>query len=276
MRRDLCCVRLSTVARALRLPWIESLARCPLAYLEGLRSEGITRALSELNDIRLDAESKKLGAAAAQAVFYALSLTYRSHNRGRDATLARLSHVVAWQLQFGHVDFLSQELSADTALLADLLRVQQPEENLTGILDAVARNWRAERILTNAVRMEEQIALAALDAATVHLDGQGLERVLKHATHHASGQVKRRASEARSRVGLSTANENTVFPELTARELEILALVAAGRRNSQIAADLSLSAATVKTHVHRILGKLGVDSRMQATLEHQRRTSPLA
>jgi ATP/maltotriose-dependent transcriptional regulator MalT len=261
------------VAEDLRLPWIESLARCPLAYLEGLRSEGITRALSKLNDIRRDAESKKFGVAAAQAVFYALSLTYRSRSRGRDVTLARLSQVVAWQLQFGHVDFLSQELSADTALLADLLRVQQPTENLTGILDAVARNWRAERILTNAVRMEEQIALVTLDAAAAHLDEEGLERLLKHATRHASGQVKRRASEARSRVGLSTANEDTAFPELTPRELEILTLVAAGRRNGQIAADLSLSAATVKTHVHRILGKLGVDSRMQATLEHQRRTS---
>ena len=264
------------LARALQLPWIESLARCPLAYLEGLRSKEIARALSELNAIRRDAESKKLGVAAAQAVFYALSLTYRSQNRGRDVTLARLSQVVAWQLQFGHVDFLSQELSADTALLADLLRVRQPDENLTGILDAVARNWRAEKILTNAVRMEEQIALVALDVAAVHLDAQGLERVLKHATHHASGQVKRRASEARSRVGLWTSNEDTTFPELTERELEILTLVAAGRRNSQIATDLSLSEATVKTHVHRILEKLGVDSRMQATLEHQRRTSPLA
>ena len=263
------------VAKALRLPWIESLARCPLAYLHGLRSDGITRALNELNKIRREAESKKLGAAAAQAVFYALLLTYRHHDRGRDAALVRLSHVVAWQLQFGHVDFLSQELSADTALLADLLRVRQPDENLSGILDAVARNWRAERILTNAVRMEEQIALVALDAATVHLDGQGLERLLKHATHHASGQVKRRASEAKSRVGLSTANEDTAFPELTERELEVLTLVAAGRRNGQIAADLSLSAATVKTHVHRILRKLGVGSRMQATLEHQRRTAPL-
>jgi DNA-binding NarL/FixJ family response regulator len=121
--------------------------------------------------------------------------------------------------------------------------------------------------------MEEQIALVTLDAAAAHLDEEGLERLLKHATRHASGQVKRRASEARSRVGLSTANEDTAFPELTPRELEILTLVAAGRRNGQIAADLSLSAATVKTHVHRILGKLGVDSRMQATLEHQRRTS---
>jgi ATP/maltotriose-dependent transcriptional regulator MalT len=44
---------------------------------------------------------------------------------------------------------------------------------------------------------------------------------------------------------------------LTARELEVLVLVAAGKSNRQIAAELYLSVGTVKTHVHAISGKLG-------------------
>jgi predicted ATPase/DNA-binding CsgD family transcriptional regulator len=50
---------------------------------------------------------------------------------------------------------------------------------------------------------------------------------------------------------------------LSARELEVARLVASGLSNPAIAAELFLSAATVKTHVSHILGKLGLESRVQ-------------
>ena len=51
---------------------------------------------------------------------------------------------------------------------------------------------------------------------------------------------------------------------LTRRELEVLSLVAAGRSNDEIAAELFLSRATVKTHLVHIFDKLGVQSRTAA------------
>jgi DNA-binding NarL/FixJ family response regulator len=50
---------------------------------------------------------------------------------------------------------------------------------------------------------------------------------------------------------------------LTARELDILDLVAAGRSNQEIAAELAITYATAKTHVSRILTKLGMRDRAQ-------------
>jgi DNA-binding NarL/FixJ family response regulator len=54
--------------------------------------------------------------------------------------------------------------------------------------------------------------------------------------------------------------------ELTSRELDVLRLVAAGKPNKQIAAELAISERTARTHVSRILRKLGLSSRTQAAL----------
>lgn len=54
--------------------------------------------------------------------------------------------------------------------------------------------------------------------------------------------------------------------ELTEREMEVLLLLARGLTNEQMGERLFLSPATVKSHVTRILGKLGVRSRVQAVI----------
>jgi DNA-binding NarL/FixJ family response regulator len=53
---------------------------------------------------------------------------------------------------------------------------------------------------------------------------------------------------------------------LTSRELEVLRLVGAGAANKAIAAELGISERTARTHVSKILGKLGLSSRTQAAL----------
>jgi DNA-binding NarL/FixJ family response regulator len=54
--------------------------------------------------------------------------------------------------------------------------------------------------------------------------------------------------------------------ELTSRELDVVRLVAADEPNKQIAAELGISERTARTHVFRILRKLHLSSRTQATL----------
>jgi len=53
-------------------------------------------------------------------------------------------------------------------------------------------------------------------------------------------------------------------PQLTPREREVLAAVATGRSNAEIAAALHIGEATVKTHLLRVFAKLGVDDRTAA------------
>ncbi len=60
--------------------------------------------------------------------------------------------------------------------------------------------------------------------------------------------------------------EQPLVAELSARELEVLKLLAVGADNGAIAKGLQLSASTVKTHVSNVLEKLGVENRIQAAV----------
>jgi DNA-binding NarL/FixJ family response regulator len=74
--------------------------------------------------------------------------------------------------------------------------------------------------------------------------------------------VTRRLLE-RVATGLRPPDDTTRLEVLTDREREVLALVAAGLTNEEIAERLVVSPLTAKTHVSRILTKLGARDRVQ-------------
>jgi len=110
----------------------------------------------------------------------------------------------------------------------------------------------------------EEIALAirAVHAGQTHLDPAVQARLIDLTTATAAGpgaDVGLLAGAASSRPPPGELPDG-----LTAREGEVLTLIAAGRSNAEIAAALVLSHATVKTHVNRIFAKTGARDRAQA------------
>src|SRR5215467_405099 len=78
--------------------------------------------------------------------------------------------------------------------------------------------------------------------------------------------VTRRLIEAFARRPPETTPSPSRLAALTARERDVLLLIARGRSNAEIAAALFLSEATVKTHVGNLLAKLGLRDRVQAVI----------
>jgi DNA-binding NarL/FixJ family response regulator len=78
--------------------------------------------------------------------------------------------------------------------------------------------------------------------------------------------VTRRLVERFVRRPPADAVREQEFADLTERELEVLTLIARGLSNAEIGEQLFLSEATVKTHVTRILSKLGLRDRVQAVV----------
>jgi DNA-binding NarL/FixJ family response regulator len=78
--------------------------------------------------------------------------------------------------------------------------------------------------------------------------------------------VTRMLIEAFTRRPPAMAPSPTALASLTSRERDIVRLIARGRSNAEIAADLVVSEATVKTHVGHVLAKLGLRDRIQAAI----------
>ena len=104
-------------------------------------------------------------------------------------------------------------------------------------------------------------------------EGARMQALLRHAlrTSGAASYAQRLLSVFDSRVRPESASARPVVTglaalaePLTARELEILRLVAEGLRNQEIADRLVISLATVKRHIANTYGKLGVDHRTEA------------
>lgn len=90
------------------------------------------------------------------------------------------------------------------------------------------------------------------------LKGMPFDELLQsiYAVHNGESRIPSQVAEKLA--------ERDDSEQLTPRELHVLERIVAGRANKDIAADLSISEATVKTHINNLLSKLGVVDRTQA------------
>jgi DNA-binding NarL/FixJ family response regulator len=135
----------------------------------------------------------------------------------------------------------TRALAPEIAVL--VLTTYADDASLLPALRAGARGY----LTKDAGGEEIERAIRALHAGQTHLDPAIQRRLIELATEPA----------AAPRTG---SGED----DLTAREAEVLTLIAAGLSNAEIAAKLVVSGATVKTHVNRIFAKTGVRDRAQA------------
>ncbi|WP_166351918.1 response regulator [Phytoactinopolyspora limicola] len=96
-------------------------------------------------------------------------------------------------------------------------------------------------------------------------DGVVAPEVTRRVLAHFVAPATPADADAASADAAST-NARALVAALTPRERDVLAALGAGMSNHQIAADLVITEATAKTHVSRILAKLGCASRVQAAI----------
>ena len=110
----------------------------------------------------------------------------------------------------------------------------------------------------SVTKMRPQLDAPALSAHWAEGQAMTLEQAIGYAFRNAG------ASSFESGKSSSKTDHLTAAATLSEREVEVLRLVARGLSNRAIASELVVSLGTVKTHVHNVCGKLGVDSRTLA------------
>jgi len=225
----------------------------------------LTAALTEAGD--LDAAERSCAAGLA-----------RARDVGDLQNLATgLMHSVILDLRAAR----SQEAAAHLRELLEVAaRTGSPIDALNG-LDCCGHLCAATGRFAEAVTVwAAYAALLQQDGFTdVPMDSARRDEPLRRA-RQALGAVRARASQARgAAMSLATATEYalmfaTVGPQrsapsamrgLSARERELVTLVARGRTNTQIAAELFISVRTVSSHLDRIRDKTGARRRTDLT-----------
>jgi DNA-binding NarL/FixJ family response regulator len=163
---------------------------------------------------------------------------------------------------------LAQALKPDVILM-DL---RMPGLDGVAAITELARRGVAARVLVLTTYDTDSDVLAAIEAgATGYLlkDAPRAElvRAVRAAANGEAVLAPSVAARLMSRVRAPGGASAHAEESLSARELEVLELVAAGNTNRETAARLFISEATVKTHLLHIYEKLGVSDRAAAVAE---------
>jgi DNA-binding NarL/FixJ family response regulator len=164
----------------------------------------------------------------------------------------------------------SRQLSADVVLMD----IRMPGLDGIAATRAVTADPRPPKVLIlTTFDLDEYVYEAMRAGASGFLLKDVSPAELVHAIHVVvAGEallaptIVRRLVEEFLNRPLHTPERRGAFADLTDRETEVLVLLARGLSNAEIADQLYLSAATVKTHVARVLTKLGVRDRVQAVI----------
>jgi two-component system NarL family response regulator len=141
-----------------------------------------------------------------------------------------------------------------------LMDVRMPEMNGIDAIVAIRKDYPEARfIVLTTYDGDEDIYRALQAGARAYLLKDMLRDELVETIRAVYAGQRRIPAEVANRLA-----ERMNRTELTARELEVLRLIAQGKSNKIIAADLSISEGTVKIHVNNILSKLGVSDRTHA------------
>jgi DNA-binding NarL/FixJ family response regulator len=148
-----------------------------------------------------------------------------------------------------------------------LMDLQMPRIDGVAATAEIARRFPSVRVVILTSFGENERVHAALQqgAAGYLLKDAGAAEVAAALYAAARDEVFLDAAVAR-RLAQEIRGPRAGLGALTAREREILALVAAGMSNKEIAAELVISERTARTHVSNVLGKLNLTSRTQAAL----------
>lgn len=144
----------------------------------------------------------------------------------------------------------------------------------TEAIVAVAEAQRPRILMLTTFDLDEYVYRALRAGATGFLlkdiPGEDLVLAIRQAARGSDALlapgVTRRLVERFAAQPAVAADRREALAELTAREEEILALVARGLSNTEIAKDLTIGETTVKTHVAHLLMKLGLRDRVQAVV----------
>jgi LuxR family maltose regulon positive regulatory protein len=149
--------------------------------------------------------------------------------------------------------------AAGAARLCEAELERMPPETAARTSGAVWSALARAKFELGLVEQAEAAAGRALELATRAGDAQVVRSARRTLEQTAGAHVGRAGS---LRPGPSAAPG--LLEPLTARELEVLRLVALGRSNSQVANELFVTVGTVKSHLHSISGKLGAANRVEA------------